>query len=264
MNVEDELATLRRPAPAHLYGAILQAVDLADAYTTIEGPLGPLYVAWSRHGVTACVPAAVVDGEAGFAERHHRPLHRTDPPPRIARPLARAVATGRPGRLPIDLGDLGEFSRAVLASCARIPPGEVRPYSWIATEIGRPAAVRAVGSALARNPVPILVPCHRVVRADGHIGAYAYGSEMKRHLLEREGIDLAALAVTARRGVRFLGSDRTRVYCFPTCRHALRIADAHRIAFRNVREAAAAGYRPCRHCRPPAAPSRPPTRRTGA
>ena len=66
-----------------------------------------------------------------------------------------------------------EFERAVLEKALEIPRGEVRPYSWIASEIGRPKAVRAVGSALAHNPVPLVMPCHRVVRADGMIGQYS-------------------------------------------------------------------------------------------
>jgi O-6-methylguanine DNA methyltransferase len=63
--------------------------------------------------------------------------------------------------------------RALNNVSLEIPPGEVRPYSWIAREIGRPGAVRATGSALAKNPVPLLIPCHRVVRSDGRIGKYS-------------------------------------------------------------------------------------------
>ena len=71
-----------------------------------------------------------------------------------------------------------------------IPWGEVRPYSWVAREIGRPRAVRAVGSSLGHNPLPFVVPCHRVVRADGHIGEYgAGGPAAKRAMLATEGID---------------------------------------------------------------------------
>ena len=82
-----------------------------------------------------------------------------------------------------------EFERAVLLKALEIPRGEVRTYGWIAAEIGRPAAVRAVGSALRKNPVPVLIPCHRVVRSDGHIGQYALGgSDAKRTILAAEGL----------------------------------------------------------------------------
>ncbi len=145
------------------------------------------------------------------------------------------------------------FQRKVLEKCAEIPPGEIRPYGWIAREIGNPGAVRAVGTALGRNPVPVLIPCHRVVRTDGKIGNYAYGSPMKRSLLEREGLDPDEIEALAGRGVRLIGSDTTGIYCYPTCRHARRIRDVHRVEFRTESDAEAAGFRPCKICRPAAA-----------
>ncbi len=155
--------------------------------------------------------------------------------------------------MPVDLGSLSDFQRDVLLKTAEIPPGEVRPYGWVAGEIGRPRAVRAVGTALARNPVPVVVPCHRVVRTDGRIGNYAFGSEVKGALLAAEGVDLGELEALAERGVHFVASARTRIYCHPTCRDARRVTDRHRVEFGNAGEARAAGYRPCRHCRPAAA-----------
>ena len=86
-----------------------------------------------------------------------------------------------------------------------IPRGEVRPYGWIAAEIGRPKAVRAVGTALGHNPVPLIVPCHRVVRSDGMIGQYSLGGpENKRTILAGEGVDPDELEALARAGVRYL------------------------------------------------------------
>jgi O-6-methylguanine DNA methyltransferase len=152
--------------------------------------------------------------------------------------------------LSYDLRGLTEFQRAVLLKALEIPRGEVRPYAWIAREIGHPGAVRAVGSALANNPVPLLIPCHRVVRSDGVVGNYALGREAKQTLLRVEGVDAQELERLALSGVRYYGSDSTRVYCFPTCHHARRITDRHRVPFGSVEEAAAAGYRPCRVCRP--------------
>jgi O-6-methylguanine DNA methyltransferase len=122
----------------------------------------------------------------------------------------------------------------------------------VAREIGRPAAVRAVGSALGRNPVPLLIPCHRVVRSDGTISDYIFGSAAKRTLLRAEGVDPDAIARQAREGRRFVGSATTRIYCFPTCRAARRITERHRVPFRSEQQAASAGYRPCRLCRPAA------------
>ena len=78
------------------------------------------------------------------------------------------------------------FTRAVWRACARIPKGEVRTYGWIAKQIARPGAARAVGQALGANPFAPLIPCHRVIAADGSLGGYAGGLEMKRRLLKSE------------------------------------------------------------------------------
>src|SRR5207245_627003 len=83
------------------------------------------------------------------------------------------------------------------------PRGEVRPYSWIAREIGRPAAARAVGTALAHNPIPFLIPCHRVVRSDGRVGGYLFGPKLKRRVLADEGVDVGALDALAHTGTQY-------------------------------------------------------------
>ena len=150
-----------------------------------------------------------------------------------------------------DLHRLTEFERDVLVATLRIPAGEVRPYSWVAREIGRPAAVRAVGSALAHNPIPLLIPCHRVVRADGLIGNYGLGgSQAKRTILAAEGVDPDELERMARHGTRYVGSDTTNIYCFPTCRHARRVTERHRVSLRSSLAAESAGFRACKVCRP--------------
>lgn len=79
-----------------------------------------------------------------------------------------------------------EFQRAVWSALQRIPFGETRTYSKIATQLGRSRAVRAVGAANARNPVSIIVPCHRVIGVDGTLAGYAGGTERKRWLLQHE------------------------------------------------------------------------------
>ena len=117
-------------------------------------------------------------------------------------------------------------------------------------EIGRPKAVRAVGSALGHNPVPVVIPCHRVVRSDGTIGQYALGAPMKRELLDGEGVDVEGIEALAATGIRFVGSDTTRIFCVPTCHDARRVTERHEVTFRNANEARAKGYRPCWHCRP--------------
>ncbi len=81
-----------------------------------------------------------------------------------------------------------EFQRKVYEATSRIPRGEVRSYKWIAERIGNPKAYRAVGNALNRNPLPIVVPCHRVIKSDGGLGGFAGGVRLKRKLLRAEGI----------------------------------------------------------------------------
>ena len=78
------------------------------------------------------------------------------------------------------------FQRKVLESVANIPNGETRTYQEIATEAGSPKAFRAVGTALAKNPLPLIIPCHRVVRKNGDMGQYVFGTDMKKMLLEKE------------------------------------------------------------------------------
>jgi len=86
----------------------------------------------------------------------------------------------------LDLEGYTPFERKVWAATSRIPYGQTRPYSWVAEEVGSPRAYRAVGAALAKNPIPIVIPCHRVLRKDGSLGGYGGGLDMKRTLLEME------------------------------------------------------------------------------
>ena len=102
--------------------------------------------------------------------------------------LLRRYFSGEPVEFDVDL-DLRagtEFQRMVWKATYRIPYGEVRSYGWIAREIGKPLATRAVGGAEGANPVPIIVPCHRVVRSDGGLGGYSAGLHWKPKLLDRE------------------------------------------------------------------------------
>jgi methylated-DNA-[protein]-cysteine S-methyltransferase len=87
---------------------------------------------------------------------------------------------------PLDVRGIPAFDLEVLEAVRRIPFGETRTYGQVARDIGRPLAVRAVGAALSRNPFPIVVPCHRVLREGGKLGGYACGTEAKLRLLELE------------------------------------------------------------------------------
>jgi len=248
------LADLAVAAPPGLAGRVLAEVGLADHYAEIDSPIGPLFVAWNGRGVSSVVSAAggASTFEADHRARTGRPATATTSlPPRLARAIARRLGGDRRARVPLDLRGHTDFEQDVWRAALQIPRGEVRPYGWVAAEIGRPKAVRAVGTALGHNPVPLIVPCHRVVRTDGMLGQYSLGgAENKRRILAAEGADPDALEGAARRGERLSGSRTTRIFCWPSCRHARRVLPQYQVRFRSFRDAEAAGYRPCRVCRP--------------
>ena len=242
-------------APAGIAPAVLERVGLVETYAPLTTPIGRVWVAFRGDAVVAVRRSATARAfEVDFLEEFGRPVRPAKTlPRRLAAALRATLAGGTAKGLRFDLAGLSEFERAVLRKALEVPAGQVRSYAWVAREIGRPAAVRAVGSALGRNPVPLLIPCHRIVRSDGTISDYIFGPAAKRTLLEREGADPGGLARMAREGVRYVGSDTTRIYCFPTCRAARRITDRHRVPFRTEHHAATAGSRPCLLCRPAAA-----------
>ncbi|MBI5303297.1 MAG: methylated-DNA--[protein]-cysteine S-methyltransferase [Chloroflexi bacterium] len=110
------------------------------------------------------------------------------PPADLAREL-REYAEGhrREFDVRLDWSLVKPFQRAVLQAAHRIPFGETRSYGWIARAIGKPGASRAVGQALGANPLPIILPCHRVISSDGGLGGYGGGLALKRKLLALEG-----------------------------------------------------------------------------
>lgn len=92
--------------------------------------------------------------------------------------------------LPFDLSELDRFSVKVLLKVKRIPYGEVRSYKDIAKDTGHPLSQRAVGWALKKNPLPIIIPCHRVIKKNGELGGFSFGIDVKKRLLQLEGIKL--------------------------------------------------------------------------
>lgn len=90
-----------------------------------------------------------------------------------------------------DLSKLTDFERKVIKAVMKVPPGKTTTYATIAARVGKPGGARAVGNVMARNPFPIIVPCHRVIRTDGTLGGFAYGAGLKRRLLETEGVEFS-------------------------------------------------------------------------
>ncbi len=240
-------------APATLLPGVLGEIGAIDLAFTIDSPIGTVYIAYNGQGVAMVGPAAdAAEFAATFQRRFKRPVRATEwPEAGVARAVGRKLR-GERAEVRYDLRGLSEFERATLLKASEIPRGEVRPYAWIAREIGRPGAVRAVGSALGRNPVPLLIPCHRVILSDGSPGQYALGREAKAAVLAAEGVDAAQLIAQSKAGIRYTGSDTTQIYCFPTCHHARRTTQQHTVTFTSAAQARAAGYRACKSCRPEA------------
>ncbi len=93
--------------------------------------------------------------------------------------------------LPLDFTGVSPFTRTVLEATTEVPFGRLDTYRGIASRVGKPSATRAVGNALGRNPIPVVVPCHRIVRSDASLGGYTGGLQIKQRLLALEGVTLA-------------------------------------------------------------------------
>ncbi|MBI5650269.1 MAG: methylated-DNA--[protein]-cysteine S-methyltransferase [Chloroflexi bacterium] len=152
--------------------------------------LGWIGIAWNARGIVALnLPRATRANALRDLQREFSDaIVHTRAPDEIERELREYVAgTRREFRLALDWSAIGAFQRAVLQAARKIPFGETRSYGWIAQQIGNPRASRAVGRALGANPIPIILPCHRVIASDGGLGGYGGGLPLKRKLLQLEG-----------------------------------------------------------------------------
>ncbi len=160
------------------------------AYRTVDSPVGPLLLAATTEGLVRIAfereghDAVLARLATAISPRVLRAAHRLDP---VATQLDEYFAGHRRAfEIPTDLQLAHGFRRTVLDRLRAIPYGTTASYTAIAVAAGSPRATRAVGSACATNPLPLVVPCHRVVRSDGSIGQYGGGPEIKRALLAME------------------------------------------------------------------------------
>lgn len=229
----------------------LDRLGLADRYALVDSAIGPVYVAWNPRGVSAVRKSADADAfERWFRQRFGRRAFPVADEPEILGLVRRALA-GEAVAPEVDLRRCTPFEALVLRKAREIPAGHARPYAWVAREIDHPRALRAVGRALAKNPVPLLIPCHRVVRSDYSYGDYVFGSEDKRRLLVGEGLPLQTAHELARAGIRYIGLPEDGCFCLPTC--GTEVAGGDFPHFHTAGEAVAAGLEPCTVCRPIAA-----------
>jgi O-6-methylguanine DNA methyltransferase len=224
--------------------------QIADSFDRV----GDAWVAFSNGRIRMIAKADSIDDvREAYAKKYGRVLEPGTIPEPLRRQVEAAVNGEGVAAPKVDLDAANDLEHDVMQTLVRIPRGEVRTYAWVARQAGRPRAIRAVASIIARNAVPYVVPCHRVVPSAGGVGNYIFGSATKRALLEREGVNVDELDALAREHVRYIGSRTTHIFCFPTCRDAKRIREDNRVPFRDADDAMERGYRPCRHCQPVAA-----------
>jgi methylated-DNA-[protein]-cysteine S-methyltransferase len=228
------------------------------AYRVFDSPLGPILLAHSEQGVIlleylhgrgdlggsrlARIRGVETVEAGGEAEELYRDF--------------RAYVEGRAQRLPWSL-DLrlarSPFQRKVLEHTAQIPYGAVVSYKRLASDLGQPRAVRAVAQALRWNPVPIAIPCHRVVGASGLLTGYAGGeTTRKRQLLSTEGVPLvpAHEDFAIARGAMYVLAPGDSEYCLPSCASPETLHSGMVTYFGSRNRAEAVGLQPCTTCRP--------------
>lgn len=160
-----------------------------------DTPLGPLWIAVGAHGLLAIEYESSEDSLRAYLQKLGGAPVRSSEWVADAAEQVRLYLLGETQAvdLPVDLSHLTSFQQRVLQETRRVPRGQVRTYMQIANSIGNPKAVRAVGQALRQNPIPIVVPCHRIVASDGTLGGYGgkLRDARKLSLLKLEGVSFA-------------------------------------------------------------------------
>lgn len=160
-------------------------------YTSLDSPIGHLYLALTHKGVCFL---SLHRGEEKFLQElrdcGRKVIRRDDIKGGFAKRELESYFVGELYRFqtPIDLLWGTPFERKVWRQVSRIPYGKTRSYREVAESVGVPRGYRAVGRAVGKNPIPIIIPCHRVIRSDGGLGGFSAGVEAKRYLLKLEGL----------------------------------------------------------------------------
>lgn len=217
----------------------------------IDSPVGHLFVADGSRGILAIHfmdgkgldPLAAMRGKFDIVEDQAAAE-------RIGDEIRRFIAGDRTAlKHDIDLSLVeSDFKRRALTKLCKVPLGSVVTYQGLASAIGAPDGQRAIGNAMGSNPVPIYVPCHRVIKSDLSIGNYGGGVERKLKLLRAEGFAVGTdLRVPAR---AVMGHQRTHIYCRPQCSAAQRADMGRCYIFADSERARSAGLRACKLCHP--------------
>ena len=160
------------------------------SYSCLDSPFGPVFIAENIMGVCLVTLSKISDTkfQSLLKKRFRKNVIRDDK--RLKNVIHELSSYFNGQRINfrsiLDLSIGTEFQRKVWKKVSEIPYGEQRAYKWIADEIGNPHAVRAVGNAVGKNPVPPIIPCHRVIRSDGKLGGFSSGIALKKWLLRLE------------------------------------------------------------------------------
>jgi methylated-DNA-[protein]-cysteine S-methyltransferase len=237
--VDSELKRIRRPEAA---------------VGVVKSPLGDLLVAMTHRGIVLNHYLADDGDLAAMLEELRLQLDLIDDP----RPIKevgveiRSYLAGEAKALRqnIDLHlAASPFQQKVLRKLQEVPRGAVISYQGLGAAAGAPKGARAVGNAMHNNPVPIYVPCHRVIASDGGLGGYGGGARRKVQLLRSEGFALQDGDIKLP-GSSVWGHRATKVYCRTNCRTAARVDRSRILFFADPKHARQAGLRPCKICRP--------------
>ena len=145
---------------------------------SFPSPIGTIYIAFSSEGIIRIALTEERFGKYSLCKRRKNDGARTQ---------FKEYFDGKRKEFSLPLHFEGTpFQKKVWNVLREIPYGETRSYEWVAKEVGKPRASRAVGNAVGANPLPIVIPCHRVIRKDGGLGGYGYGAAIKKKLLEIE------------------------------------------------------------------------------
>jgi len=226
-------------------------------YTVFDSPLGPILLAATESGVSLVEYVRGRDEHTSWLQR--RPgieLQRESAALEGFRCDLLDFLAGRRDELDWTLDfrfASSDFQRAVLEATSAVPFGAVSSYSGIARDIGRPTAVRAVAQALRHNPLPIVVPCHRIIGSSGSLVGYAGNRiQLKERLLGLEGVhterDRRGMHVD--RAAMYAWDHRGREYCLPTCGEISKLPIGAVTLIASPRQARSLGLTPCRDCKP--------------
>jgi methylated-DNA-[protein]-cysteine S-methyltransferase len=223
------------------------------AVGVVKSPLGDLLVAMTGRGIALNhYLDGAVDAAGAIAKLRlaFDPIEDQRAVGKVGEEVNRHL-TGKASALRqnVDLTLAGSsFQKKVLDRLQTVPRGALISYQALGAAVGSASSARAVGNALHNNPVPIYVPCHRVISSDGHIGGYGGGAARKLQLLRSEGfaVDRDTASIS---GTTVWGHRGTKIYCRPKCRTRARVDRAQILFFADAEEAQRAGMRPCKICR---------------